>query len=96
MPSAASRARAPVGIASTSRLALPVDPSLSVGYGMRANEQGFRAIVQNVATLAAVTITSTNPDALELSSSLNTRLTAGLTGKPGAKPAASKRTAAVH
>lgn len=60
-----------------------VDPSLSVGYGMRANEQGLRSVVQNVATLAAVTISSTDPKGVELSQALNTRLTTGLNGQPG-------------
>ena len=32
-----------------------VDPSITVSYGIRANEQGIRWIVQNVAVLAAVT-----------------------------------------
>lgn len=60
-----------------------VDPSLSVGYGLRASEQGLRSIVQNVATLAAVTISSTDPNGVELSQALNTRLTQGLNGQPG-------------
>jgi len=60
-----------------------VDPSLSVGYGMRASEQGLRSVLQNVATLAAMTISSTNPNGVELSQELNTRLTQGLNGQPG-------------
>ncbi len=60
-----------------------VDPSLSVGYGTRASEQGLRSVVQNVATLAAVTISSTDPNALDLSQALNSRLTEGLNGRPG-------------
>jgi len=60
-----------------------VDTSLTVGYGMRASEQGLRSVVQNVATLAAMTISSTNPNGVELSQQLNTRLTKGLNGQPG-------------
>ena len=60
-----------------------VHPSLSVGYGVRANEQGLRAVMQNVATLAAVTISSTTPNGVDLSQELNARLTAGLNGQPG-------------
>jgi flagellar hook-associated protein 3 FlgL len=60
-----------------------VDPSLSVGYGARANEQGLRAVVQNVATLAAVTISSADPDGIDLSQALNARLIEGLNGQPG-------------
>jgi len=60
-----------------------VDPSLSVGYGVRANEQGLRAVIQNVATLAAISITSTTPNGVDLSQELNSRLTTGLNGRPG-------------
>jgi flagellar hook-associated protein 3 FlgL len=60
-----------------------IDPSLTVNYGARANEQGFRALVQNMATLAAVTVSPADPNARELSSALNQRLTANLVGAPG-------------
>ena len=40
-----------------------VDPSITVSYGMRANEQGIRWIVQNIAALAAVTYSPTDPNA---------------------------------
>ena len=40
-----------------------VDPSISVSYGARANEQGLRSIVQNVATLAAVSFSPNDPNA---------------------------------
>jgi flagellar hook-associated protein 3 FlgL len=62
-----------------------VDSSLSVSYGARANEQGFRDIVQNVATLAAVSISPSDPNAATLSTSLNQRLTTNLSGPPGAQ-----------
>jgi flagellin-like hook-associated protein FlgL len=60
-----------------------VDPSLSVNYGVRANEDGLRSIVQNVATLAAITISPSDPNASDLSLALNQRLTANLNGSPG-------------
>jgi flagellin-like hook-associated protein FlgL len=60
-----------------------VDPSLSVNYGVRANEDGLRSIVQNVATLAAITISPSDPNAVDLSLALNERLTANLNGSPG-------------
>lgn len=60
-----------------------VDPSLSVGYGVRANEQGIRAAVQSVATLAAVTITSNTPNGIDLSQELNSRLLLEINGQPG-------------
>ena len=57
-----------------------VDPSLAVSYGVRANETGIRALVQNIATLAAVTVSSSDPNAAELSAALNQRLTGNLNG----------------
>lgn len=60
-----------------------IDQSLSVNYGARASEDGIRSIVQNVATLAAVTIDSTSPNAAALSAALNNRLTAGLSNASG-------------
>ena len=40
-----------------------VDPSITVSYGLRANEQGIRWIVQNIAALAAVTFSPSDPNA---------------------------------
>ena len=60
-----------------------IDPSLTVNYGARANEQGFRTLVQNFATLAAVSISGTDPNARDLSTALNQRLTTNLAGAPG-------------
>ncbi len=60
-----------------------VDPSLAVSYGVRANETGIRALVQNIATLAAVTVSPSDPNASELSAALNQRLTGNLNGNPG-------------
>lgn len=60
-----------------------IDRSLSVNYGARASEDGIRDIVQNVATLAAVTINSTSPNAAALGLALNTRLTSNLSNSDG-------------
>ena len=60
-----------------------IDPSLSVSYGARANEDGFRTMLQNVATLAATSISSTDPNARDLSAALNQRLTANLSPAGG-------------
>lgn len=60
-----------------------IDQSLSVNYGVRASEDGIRNIVQSVATLAAVTINSSSPDAADLSAALNQRLTASLSNVSG-------------
>lgn len=51
-----------------------IDPSLTVSYGARANEDGIRNLLQNIATLAAVDVSSTNPNASDLSKALNQRL----------------------
>jgi len=59
-----------------------IDPSLTVSYGARANEDAIRNLVQNVATLAAVTISPTDPNGVALSSALDQRLTVNL-GAPG-------------
>jgi flagellin-like hook-associated protein FlgL len=40
-----------------------IDPSTTVSYGTRANEQGIRWIVQNVAALAATTYSASDPNA---------------------------------
>jgi flagellar hook-associated protein 3 FlgL len=55
-----------------------IDQSLVVSYGARANEDGLRALVQNFATLAAVSISSSDPNAAALSSALNQRVTTNL------------------
>jgi flagellin-like hook-associated protein FlgL len=60
-----------------------VDPSISVSYGLRANEQGIRWIVQNVATLAAMTFTANDPNAASRSAALNQRVGANLDAPPG-------------
>ena len=59
-----------------------IDPSLSVSYGARGNEDAIRNLVKNVATLAAVTISPTDPNGVALSSALDQRLTNNL-GQPG-------------
>jgi flagellin-like hook-associated protein FlgL len=60
-----------------------VDPSISVSYGMRANEQGIRAMVQNIATLAAVIYSASDPNANARAAALGQRVGANLDGPPG-------------
>jgi flagellin-like hook-associated protein FlgL len=55
-----------------------IDQSLMVAYGARANEDGIRTLVQNMATLAAVTVSPTDPNSSGLSSALNQRLLANM------------------
>ncbi len=51
-----------------------IDPMITVSYGLRANEEGIRWIVQNMAALAAVTFSPTDPNATERASALNQRV----------------------
>jgi flagellar hook-associated protein 3 FlgL len=60
-----------------------IDPSLVVSYGTRANEDGIRSIVQNVATLAAVSISSSDANAAGFSAALDQRLSGNLNGATG-------------
>jgi flagellin-like hook-associated protein FlgL len=60
-----------------------VDPSITASYGLRANEQGIGWVVQNVAALAAVTFSPTDPDAVARSAALNQRIGANLDVPPG-------------
>lgn len=60
-----------------------IDPSLVVSYGTRANETGLRTLVQNVATLAAVTLSPSDPNESNFTSALGQRVGVGLTGTPG-------------
>jgi flagellar hook-associated protein 3 FlgL len=56
-----------------------IDPSITVQYGLRANEQGIAWIVQQVATLAATTYSAANPNAQGSYVALNQRLDQALT-----------------
>jgi flagellar hook-associated protein 3 FlgL len=60
-----------------------IDPSFVVSYGTRANESALRNLVQNVATLAAVTISPSDPNGAALSTALGQRLSTAMSGGPG-------------
>jgi flagellin-like hook-associated protein FlgL len=62
-----------------------VDPSISVSYGARANEQGLRSIVQNVATLAAVSLAPNDPNAAAQSAALSQRIGTNLDAPAGSQ-----------
>jgi flagellin-like hook-associated protein FlgL len=51
-----------------------IDPTITVSYGLRANEEGLRWVVQNMAALAAVTFSPTDPNAIERAVALNQRI----------------------
>ena len=59
-----------------------VDPSITVSYGVRANEQGIRSLVQNVAVLAAVTFAPNDPNAAARSAALAQRVGTNLNVPP--------------
>jgi flagellar hook-associated protein 3 FlgL len=60
-----------------------VDPSISVSYGMRANEQALRLAVQNIAVFAATSYSASNPNDAASYDALKTRVASGLAGQQG-------------
>ena len=73
------------GGAARSSATARIDPSLVVNYGTRANETGIRNLVQNVATLAAVTVSASDPNGANLAAALDQRLSANIDGSGGAQ-----------
>jgi len=55
-----------------------IDPSTTVSYGTRANEQGIRWIVQNIAALAATSYSASDPNASASYAALNQRVYSAL------------------
>jgi flagellin-like hook-associated protein FlgL len=55
-----------------------IDPTTTVSYGTRANEQGIRWIVQHIAALAATSYSASDPNASASYSALNQRLHSAL------------------
>jgi flagellin-like hook-associated protein FlgL len=55
-----------------------IDPTTTVSYGTRANEQGIRWIVQNIAALAATSYSSSDPNASASYAALNSRVYSAL------------------
>jgi hypothetical protein len=60
-----------------------IDTSINVSYGMRANEEGIRFTLQNLAVQAASTFSSSDPAAADRAIALNQRLNANYAGPPG-------------
>ena len=60
-----------------------IDQSITVAYGLRANEEGLRYTVQNIAALAAITFAPNDPNASARSAALNQRLLPRLDVPPG-------------
>jgi flagellin-like hook-associated protein FlgL len=59
-----------------------VDQSISVQYGTRANEEGIRWQLQNVAALAAISMTSTDPDSSARAAAMTSRLRTAFDASP--------------
>ena len=62
-----------------------VGPSLSIAYGMRANEPAITSLVANVAVLAATTYSASNPNAQANYQALAQSVETNLNGQPGAQ-----------
>ncbi len=60
-----------------------IDPSLTINYGMRANEDALRTAMQNIAVFAAVTSSPTDPNANAAYKALAGRVGAGLSVEQG-------------
>jgi hypothetical protein len=59
------------------------DQSFTMNYGMRANEQALRRTVQSLAVFAAVTFSTTDPNADGSYAALQTRVSSALVGPQG-------------
>jgi hypothetical protein len=60
-----------------------VDQSVTVQYGIRANEQGIRSQIQTLAVFSAVTTSVTNPNGAAQVIALSERVARNLTPQPG-------------
>jgi flagellar hook-associated protein 3 FlgL len=60
-----------------------VGPTMTIDYGMRANEQAISTLVGNVAVLAATTYSASNPNAQASYRDLTQSVTTNLDGPPG-------------
>jgi flagellar hook-associated protein 3 FlgL len=60
-----------------------VGPSISIAYGMRANEQAIGTLVANVAALAAATYSASDPNAAANYQALSQKVTANLDNPTG-------------
>jgi len=60
-----------------------VGPSMSIAYGMRANEQAISSLVANVAVLAATTYSASNPNAQASYQALSQKVAGNLSTQSG-------------
>ncbi len=68
-----------------------IDLSLSVNYGIRANENGIRSIIQGMATMAAVTVPN-DANSSGLSQAYQQRISGSLNGTSGGQTVSSIET----
>lgn len=68
-----------------------IDPSLSVNYGIRANEDGIRSVIQGMATMAAVTVPD-DANTSALSQAYQQRVSGALNGTNGGQTIANIQT----
>jgi flagellin-like hook-associated protein FlgL len=61
-----------------------VDNTMTVSYGVRANEQGLRSVIENVAVFAAVNFQANNPNSSAAYNALGQRVALALNAQPGA------------
>jgi flagellar hook-associated protein 3 FlgL len=62
-----------------------VGPSLSIAYGMRANEPAITSLIANVAVLAATTYSSSDPNAQASYQALSQKVETNLNGQSGSQ-----------
>jgi flagellar hook-associated protein 3 FlgL len=60
-----------------------VDSSMSVSYGVQANEQGLRSVIESVAVFAATNFSPTNPNSSAAYGALGQRVSLALNVQPG-------------
>lgn len=69
-----------------------VDQSITVNYGLRANEEGIRWQMQNIAALAAISLPPSDGDTQERAAALTSRLRTALDVPQGTQSTADIRT----
>jgi len=69
-----------------------VDQSITVNYGLRANEEGIRWQMQNIAALAAISLPSTDSDSQQRAEAMTSRLRTALDVPQGTQSTADIRT----
>jgi flagellin-like hook-associated protein FlgL len=62
-----------------------IDTSISVNYGIRANEEALRNAVKNIAVFAAASFSPSDPNASDAYTALGQRVGAALDGAPNAQ-----------